>query len=165
MPPPALAALRPGPVPGSAVAPVPGSVIADPDGLTGADDNLEGADEEGVSAFPEYNGSTGTYTLNVAVSNQTGATAYASGWMDWNRDGTFTPAEGIVVPVLPGATSAVFSWTGLPYSLADGPSAPCAFRFRIASVRTAVETAGDWRRTEKWKTTSNRSFKPVTSPK
>lgn len=117
-----------------------GNVMADPDDVQGADDNLLGADEEAVSVFPAYNGSTGTYALNVAVTNQTGATAYAGGWMDWDRDGVFSANETIVLTIPPGATSAVFSWTGLPYSLADGPSARCAFRFRIASTRAAVES-------------------------
>lgn len=119
-----------------------GSIIADADAVQGVDDNLIGADEDGISVFPEYNGSTGTYALSLTLVNQTGAAAWASGWMDWNMDGSFSAAEAVVVRVLPGANNAVFSWTGLPYSLADGPSARCAFRFRIGSSRTAVESVG-----------------------
>lgn len=117
-----------------------GTAMADPDAVQGTDDNLVGADEDGIAVFPAYNGSTGAYALNLAVTNQTGATAYASGWMDWDNDGAFSAAESIVVPVPAGATSVAFSWAGLPYSLADGPSAPCAFRFRIAATRAEVES-------------------------
>lgn len=119
-----------------------GSIIADADAVEGIDDNTDGVDEDGISVFPDYNGSTGNYTVNLTLVNQTSATAYASGWMDWNMDGTFTAAERVVVPVPAGTNLASFSWTGLPYSLADGGTIRCGFRFRIAGTSTAVEQAG-----------------------
>ncbi len=130
-------------LPGPALVPASdlhfGSIIADADAVEGIDDNIDGVDEDGISVFPEYNGSTGNYTVSLTLVNQTAATAYASGWMDWNMDGAFSAAERVVVTVPVGTNLAVFNWAGLPYSLADGGFARIGFRFRIAGTRAAVE--------------------------
>lgn len=117
-----------------------GSVPGDADGTTALDDNDDGADEEGVPVFADYNGSTGIYTLNVNVTNTTGADAYLSGWFDFNRDGQFTASEFVTATVPPGTPSITFTWSGLPYDLPGGLQPNFAFRFRMSSDRNSVQS-------------------------
>lgn len=120
-----------------------GNAMPDADGNTGADDNMTGGDEDAVTIWPEYINTTGTYTLLVPVTNLTGNVAYIKGWFDYNRDGTFTPDEGIeqTVPAMPGGALS-FTWTNLPAALPTGVMTNFAFRFRVSSVQAAVQDPG-----------------------
>lgn len=110
-----------------------GDVSGDADIVGGGDDNDNGADEDGIASFPEYNGSTGTYTVNIKVTNNTGADAYASAWFDYNRDGQFSVNEIQTATVSPGVRTVSFVWNNLPYELPAGTANDFAFRFRTAS--------------------------------
>lgn len=109
-----------------------GSIPGDADGYQTSDDNANGADEDGVTGFHPYDNS-GTYTLPVDVTNQTGADSYLSGYFDYNRNGQFEPGEEVRAIVPHNTTSINLSWTGLPTWLPIGTSQDYAFRFRISS--------------------------------
>ena len=116
-----------------------GVIPPDADPIQSTDDNANGADEDGVTSFPAYDGS-GTYSVNVTVGNTTGHDAYLSCWFDNNRDGIFSAAEGKLIPVPNNATAIVVSWTGLPqYLRASGFD--YAFRFRLSSDLQAMQSA------------------------
>ena len=86
-----------------------------------------------------------TYTATIPVSNGAGGgtgggvagtdPSTLAGWIDFNHDGTFDPAEMATVMVLPGLTSVDLTWT-LPTDLTVGPS---VVRLRIG--HNAVQTA------------------------
>lgn len=109
-----------------------GTVPGDADGYQTTDDNANGADEDGVPGFPPYDNS-GTYTLPVAVTNQTGADAYLSGYFDYNRNGQFEAGEEVRAIVPDNTSSVTLNWTGLPVWLPIGAAKEYGFRFRISS--------------------------------
>jgi gliding motility-associated-like protein len=116
-----------------------GTVPPDADPIQTTDDNAIGADEDGVGNFPAYDGS-GTYSVNVNLSNTTGHDAYLSCWFDYNRDGIFSAPEGMVLTVPNSTTSIVATWTGLPQYL-RASSLNYAFRFRLSSDQQAMASA------------------------
>jgi len=117
-----------------------GQVAGDADPIQYADDNAIGVDEEGVSAFAAYDNS-GSYTVNLSLTNTTGSTAWLTGWFDFNRDGTFGPGESVTVPVPNNSASATLTWTGLPAYLTQGTATGYGFRFRISSDQQATQNA------------------------
>jgi gliding motility-associated-like protein len=117
-----------------------GLVPGDPDPIQYTDDNAIGVDEEGVSAFPVYDGS-GSYSVNVTLGNTTGSNAYLTGWFDFNRDGTFETGESVTATIPNNATSTVLTWTGLPQYLPQGAASGYGFRFRISSDLQATQSA------------------------
>lgn len=116
-----------------------GSVAGDADTAGQTDDNLYGQDEEAISAFHDYTGS-GSYTVNVPLSNATGKNAYLSAWFDYNRNGTFELAELTTTVVPPNTTIATISWTGLPDGFITGSVSQYGFRFRLSTDQQAVRT-------------------------
>ncbi|KAA2241506.1 gliding motility-associated C-terminal domain-containing protein [Chitinophaga agrisoli] len=117
-----------------------GNLPGDADPTGNSDDNVIGADEDALTSFPDYTGS-GNYSLDVPVTNTTGANAYISGWFDYNRNGSFDAGEGVFATVPPLATNAHLVWTGLPNKLTHGTVRDFGFRFRISSDQTAVSSA------------------------
>ncbi len=89
------------------------------------------SDNDGVSSFPELRTSNASYSVDVAVTNTTGATAYLYAYLDFNGDGDFNdPGETSVQVAIPnGATSATVTWTGL---VANGFVGSSEIRFRLA---------------------------------
>ena len=67
------------------------------DGAPGAAatiDNTTGVnDEDGVASFPTSSTSAGVYTVSVAYTNNTGASARLCGWIDFDKDGAFNADE------------------------------------------------------------------------
>lgn len=117
-----------------------GNVPGDADGYQTSDDNTTGADEDAVSLFPVYDNS-GTYSLSVAVTNQTSQDAYLSGYFDFNRNGKFDNGEEARA-IIPHNTSSVnLSWTGLPTWLPVGNVKGYGFRFRISSDPGSTQNA------------------------
>jgi gliding motility-associated-like protein len=114
-----------------------GSVAGDADGVQTLDDNSTGTDEEAISSFPLYNGSS-NYTLSLPLLNNTGSIAFLTGWFDYNRDGNFTTGESISVTVPNGATSATLTWAGLPSTL-QGPLSDYGFRFRLGTKQSEIQ--------------------------
>ena len=70
---------------------------------TGADgDDNNGStpdDEDGVSAIQPVDVTDASYSINVTVVNNTASVATLIGWIDFNRDGVFQPAEGAIATV------------------------------------------------------------------
>jgi len=117
-----------------------GLVPGDPDPIQYDNDDSIGVDEEGVSTFPAYN-YNGSYSVNVVVTNTTGAGAWLTGWFDFNRDGTFEPGESVTALVPNNAASITLTWTGLPPNLPQGAATGYGFRFRISSDQLASQNA------------------------
>ncbi|QHS62188.1 T9SS type B sorting domain-containing protein [Chitinophaga agri] len=116
-----------------------GHVVADADPFDNVDDNFNGFDEEAISAFPDYTGN-GSYTLQVPLSNTTGANAWLTGSFDYNRNGVFDMDESVTVMVPANATNATLNWTGLPAVFPAGNGELFAFRLRLASNLPATQS-------------------------
>ncbi len=81
---------------------------ADGDDRTGIDD------EDGVSTLPPLHQGMTSYSLDVQVTNNTGRDATLVGWVDFDRDGTFEPAEAASQTVPNGTAGTVtLTWSGL----------------------------------------------------
>lgn len=118
-----------------------GAVAGDADGVQTLDDNASGVDEDGVSVFPAYT-NTGSYSVQVALSNTTGNMAWLTGWFDYNRNAIFDNGESVTVAVPDNATSATVNWTGLSAYLPKGTASGYGFRFRLSSDQLATQSAG-----------------------
>jgi len=116
-----------------------GAVPPDADPIQYTDDNAIGVDEEGVSTFPAYDGS-GSYSLNIPVVNTTGHDAWLSCWFDYDRSGTFSSAESLLINVPNNASSVTATWTGLPRCIRESQT-NFAFRLRLSSDRDAMLSA------------------------
>jgi gliding motility-associated-like protein len=114
-----------------------GTVAGDADPILTSDDNANGADEDGITTFPSYNGG-GSYSLAVPVTNTTGTTAYLTGWFDYNRNGVFDNNEYVTAFLNNNATTATLTWNGLPVILPVGAVNDWAFRFRLSSNLAAT---------------------------
>ena len=117
-----------------------GAVAGDADPIQYTDDNAIGADEDGVSSFPAYDGS-GSYSLPVTLSNTTGNNAYLTGWFDYNRNGVFDNGESVTSLIPNNATAATLTWTGLPTFLPQGTATGYGFRLRLSSDAVATQKA------------------------
>ena len=67
------------------------------DAQTPLDGTGDGADEDGISNFPELNTSNDTYELTARVNNTTGREANVYAWIDFDRDGEFDEDERATV--------------------------------------------------------------------
>jgi len=101
-------------------------------------------DEDGVASFPACSG-TGTYTVQVNATNNSGANGFLVGYMDWNRDGDFLDADerSTTVTVATG-TSGVnqdVTWTAVPANC--GGTSTTYARFRFTTSQTRAESPID----------------------
>lgn len=113
-------------------------------GVNADNNNTAGYNDEDVTAG-DYNG-TSVYTLAVPYTNSTGSTAFLSGWIDWNNNGSFDASEGATASVPAGSSSANLVWRSAGASAGEG-AIPAGVttgykivRLRIAKV--AAEIAG-----------------------
>ena len=99
-----------------------------PNVAANGDDAANSDDEDGVASFPALATSDATYTVPIRVQNASGANAYLGGWIDFNGNGQFEAAEG-VVQTIPTATNGNVNvtWSSLPGIVAGDTYA----RFRI----------------------------------
>jgi gliding motility-associated-like protein len=116
-----------------------GNTPPDADYADNIDDNLVGVDEDAFTTFPAYTGN-GTYSLDVPVTNTTGADAWLTGYFDYNRNGTFDVNEAATVVVPANATRATLIWGGLPARFSAGSVSLFGFRFRLSSSRSATQS-------------------------
>jgi gliding motility-associated-like protein len=116
-----------------------GSTAGDADPPQISDDNTVGADEDGLSGFPQYNNS-GSYSLILPVSNTTGNDAYLTGWLDINRNGSFETNEFATTTVANNATTATVTWSGLPATFPPGATTYHGIRFRFSSNLAATQS-------------------------
>jgi len=110
----------------------------------GDDDNSQINDEEGISFLPAP--TTASKAMGVVVNNvlnNTGATAYLVGWIDFNRDGDFND-EGERSTVLPLASGAAASDPVLQFS---GFNNGCVVKAGLSylRIRLTTDTTGNWR--------------------
>jgi uncharacterized repeat protein (TIGR01451 family) len=80
-----------------------------------ADDKNGEADEDGITNFSILPVNATSYSVNTTATNNSINPAYVAGWIDFNRNGTFEPAEGVLVTVPAGANNmpVTLTWTGL----------------------------------------------------
>ena len=80
-------------------------------------------DDDGITALPALNVGDTTYSVNVSVLNNTGATQTLQGWIDFNGDGIFDPSEraAVSVPTNAALQTVTLTWSGLP-ALVGGQS-------------------------------------------
>ncbi|UFH52151.1 GEVED domain-containing protein [Spirosoma sp. KNUC1025] len=95
-------------------------------------------DEEGLVNPPDVATNSTSCTATLAVKNQTGADATLSGWIDFNRNGTFESSERaqVIVPSSQGSglVQVKLNWTDLS-GLTDGQT---YMRFRIGTNAAEV---------------------------
>ena len=105
----------------------------------------DGTDEDGVSTVTIMvsDGLPYNHVQEVTVLNNTGATAYLAGWLDYNANGLFDASEGVVVPVPTSASPQTISlgWTGITVALGT----PNTFlRVRLYSGALTTNQATGW---------------------
>ncbi len=78
-------------------------------------DGTTTADNDGVASFNSLRQGDASYSVNVAVYNNTGATTYLYAYVDFNGDGDFNDAgeTSTQVAIAPGQTSATVNWSAL----------------------------------------------------
>ena len=84
----------------------------DPGTLSPLDGTGDGADDDGVSAFPNLAPGATSYSIPAANISATG-TGTLHAWIDFNKDGAFTAAEYKSVAVTAGTLAGPLSWTGI----------------------------------------------------
>ncbi len=89
------------------------------------DNNNATNDENGISSFNQLSASsTGSYAVNVNVTNSAGASANLIGWIDFNRNGAFEASEASNIQTLTSPNSNVsrtLTWT-IPSNIQGGTS-------------------------------------------
>ena len=105
----------------------------------------DGTDEDGISTVTVMvsDGIPYNHVQDVTVLNNTGATAYLAGWLDYNANGVFDASEGVVVTVPSSASpqTITLGWTGI--TVASGT--PNSFlRVRLYSGALITSSATGW---------------------
>ena len=111
-----------------------------------ADDNnpVSGADDEdGIASFDPLAINADTYTVDVAVTNNTGGDATLIGWIDFDGNGAFEAEEAVTTTVQNGDTSATLTWdnndgiadNNIPSDIQDGTTFA---RFRLSTDALTV---------------------------
>jgi hypothetical protein len=91
--------------------------------------------EDGLTFVPLFTPSSG-YLAQVSVFNNTGSNATVCAWLDYNGNGFFDPAEGIVpVNVISSAAAQLvwLSWPSTPSTLPSGSSTYLRIRVTTAA--------------------------------
>ena len=118
-------------------------------GSTAAGDDAQNTgsanDEDGIATLPLLPITATTYSVNVSVFNNTGATSTLQGWIDFNRDGVFSANERASATVTSSASqqSATLTWSTLP-GLTTGQSY-LRLRFSETVLTDSVGTTIDER--------------------
>ncbi|MEI2773844.1 MAG: GEVED domain-containing protein [Candidatus Competibacter sp.] len=121
----------------------------EPDGqpttAANGDDTNFSDDEDGLTSLPPLPISTANYSLQVAVTNTTGSTATLYGWIDWDGNNRFEPAE-IQTATVPGngsVTSVTLTWPNVRVGI--GATAYARLRFTTFPLNDDVNTPADER--------------------
>ncbi|MEQ8786593.1 MAG: GEVED domain-containing protein [Pirellulaceae bacterium] len=114
------------------------SALADGDDAASAPPD----DEDAVSAFPSLFTAQTTYTVTVAVANETGGDANLVGWIDFDRNGVFDTDEAAVQTVPHGATMAMLTWNDIGGAGPDIAAGDTFARFRISTDALALGDVG-----------------------
>lgn len=105
----------------------------------------DGTDEDGISTVTIMvaDGVAYNHVQDVTVINNTGATAYLAGWLDYNANGVFDASEGVVVtvPTSVSPQTVSLSWIGITVA----PGTPNTFlRVRLYSGALTTNNATGW---------------------
>lgn len=125
-----------------------GSVVPDAEaapahsaGADGDDLDASGDDEDGISGvLPTLAQSATSYSVDVAVSNGSGADELLWGWIDFDRDGTFQADEAARVNVPDGTgpgSPVTLTWSSIPAGTQVGTS---YLRLRLTSDPDLTDT-------------------------
>ena len=116
-----------------------GSLVdADSGNLQDPNANADGADEDGIATtLPLLQTGNTDYSLTIDVTNTTGSNATLVGWIDFDRDGTFSSDEAVVANIANNQTQATLTWdsnsTIIPSDIDAGTTYA---RFRLSSDPT-----------------------------
>ncbi len=104
-------------------------------------------DEDGVATFPNCP-QTGSYTVVVNATNNSGSNGFLVGYIDWNRDGTFSQANerSTTVTVATGTNGADqnVTWSSVPSNCGGlGVTSASYARFRFTTSQTRAESPVD----------------------
>ena len=99
-----------------------------PNVAANGDDAANSDDEDGVASFPALATTDTSYTVPIRVQNTSGANAFLGSWIDFNGNGRFEAAEGVVQTITTATNGNVnVTWASLPGIVAGDTYA----RFRI----------------------------------
>ncbi|MEZ5476642.1 MAG: L-type lectin-domain containing protein [Thiolinea sp.] len=104
-------------------------VDAESASIANADASGDGADDDGVSAFPTLMRYASSYTIPAANINASGD-GVLHGWVDFNRNGAFDADEHTQVSVTGGTLSGDMIWSGISTPTEGGTFA----RFRLTTT-------------------------------
>lgn len=102
-------------------------------------------EEDGVATVTVMvsDGVAYNHVQDVTVLNNTGATAYLAGWLDYNANGVFDASEGKVVTVPSSASPQIITLAWLGITVA--PGTPNSFlRVRLSSSALTTSNATGW---------------------
>src|SRR5688572_9034704 len=105
----------------------------------------DGTDEDGIPTVTVMvsDGLPYNHVQDVTVLNNTGATAYLAGWLDYNANGVFEASEGTVITVPTSASPQIVTlgWTGITVTTGT----PNSFlRVRLYSGVLTTNNATGW---------------------
>lgn len=107
------------------------------DGLPGTlatgDNTDDMNDEDAITRFPVLIPGATSYSVTLAVTNTTGTGATVTGWIDFDKSGSFDAGEFATATVASGATTVTLSWSGF--------AAVANFGYIYARFRIATNAA------------------------
>lgn len=113
------------------------------DGIPGAlatgDDTDDMDDEDAIARFPILIPGATSYSVTLSVTNTTGTVATVTGWIDFNKSGTFEAGEFATATVASGATTVTLSWSGFP-AVANFGYIYARFRIATNAAEIALPT-------------------------
>ncbi|MBC7827644.1 MAG: T9SS type A sorting domain-containing protein [Chitinophagaceae bacterium] len=106
----------------------------------------DGSDEDGIGVATLLPNGIITYVQDVKVYNNTGSNATLTGWLDYDADGIFEPAEGVSIIVASSGSmqTKTLAWPGIPVSLPIGSTTFLRIRLTSASNGMTVNNATRW---------------------
>lgn len=102
---------------------------------TGDDADVTTNDEDGITSLPTLYASDSRYSVDVKVTNTTGASAYLVAWLDFDASGTFEADEATQLTVPSGAThsTVTLNWNSLPANAVINSSQTTFLRVRLTT--------------------------------
>ncbi len=110
-----------------------------PGTLATGDDTDDMDDEDAITRFPLLIPGATSYSVTLTVTNTTGTAATVTGWIDFNKSGTFEAGEFATATVASGATTVTLSWSGFP-AVANFGYIYARFRIAANAAEIALPT-------------------------
>ncbi|MCE7043740.1 CshA/CshB family fibrillar adhesin-related protein [Dyadobacter sp. CY312] len=111
--------------------------LPDPDG--GLNHFSPNADIDGATTVPNYDGS-GSYTLTIPITNNTGQPSNVGAWIDWDQNGVFDASEAVLHTNPASQTNASFTWNNLTTN--PDPNTKYFVRVRVTTDPLSSPNAG-----------------------